>query len=157
VVVQDEECLLDIRTCDATFDTELALYDFSCPTTDNVAIACSDDDCGNGSHITATVKGPGLFRIRIGGKDGATGTGTLSISCLTAPPCPWDCAPDNGDGTFGNGVVNVDDLLQVINGFGGNDTRCDNAPDNGDGTFGNGVINIDDLLGVINNLGDCPL
>jgi len=73
-----------------------------------------------------------------------------------SPPCPWDCVPDNGDGTFGNGVVNIDDLLAVINGFGGAGGPCDNTPDNGDGTFGNGVINIDDLLGVINNFGGCP-
>jgi len=72
-------------------------------------------------------------------------------------PCPWDCAPDNGDGTFGNGVVNIDDVLGVINEFGlvGAST-CDNSPDNGDGTFGNGVVNIDDVLGVINNSGPCP-
>ncbi|MCA9295314.1 MAG: hypothetical protein KC983_02330, partial [Phycisphaerales bacterium] len=63
-----------------------------------------------------------------------------------ANPCPWDCAPDGG-----NGSVNIDDLLRVINEFGTASTACDNAPDNGDGTFGNGTINIDDLLGVINN------
>ncbi|MEM7228365.1 MAG: hypothetical protein AAF432_06055 [Planctomycetota bacterium] len=78
-------------------------------------------------------------------------------ACDDAPPCPWDCAPDNGDGTFGNQTVNIDDLLNVINAFGDPGGPCDNAPDNGDGTFGNGTINIDDLLGVINNFGDCPM
>jgi len=76
--------------------------------------------------------------------------------CAIATPCPWDCAPDNGDGTFGNGSVNIDDLFQVINNFGAAGGPCDNAPDNGDGTFGNGNINIDDLFGVINNFGACP-
>ena len=66
-------------------------------------------------------------------------------------PCPWDCSPPGG-----NGAVNIDDLLNVINAFGTSDPACDNAPDNGDGTFGNGTINIDDLLGVINNFGACP-
>jgi len=73
-----------------------------------------------------------------------------------ASPCSADCAPDNGDGTFGNGIVNVDDLLAVINAFGGPGGPCDSAPDNGNGTFGNGVVNIDDLLTVINAFGDCP-
>jgi len=73
-----------------------------------------------------------------------------------AEPCPWDCTPDNGDGNFGNGIVNIDDVLAIINAFGDPGGPCDNAPDNGDGTFGNGVINIDDILGVINNIGDCP-
>ncbi|MEM7229366.1 MAG: hypothetical protein AAF432_11195 [Planctomycetota bacterium] len=68
-----------------------------------------------------------------------------------AEPCPWDCAPSGG-----NGNVNIDDLLAVINAFGMTDSPCDNAPDNGDGTFGNNIINIDDLLGVINNFGACP-
>jgi hypothetical protein len=66
-------------------------------------------------------------------------------------PCPWDCAPDGG-----NGAVNLDDLLRVVNDFGTASTACDNAPDNGDGTFGNGAINLDDLLGVVNNFGPCP-
>lgn len=66
-------------------------------------------------------------------------------------PCPWDCAPSGG-----NGNVNIDDLLMVINGFGSSDSACDNSPDNGDGTYGNGTVNIDDLLGVINNFGSCP-
>ncbi|MEM7229900.1 MAG: hypothetical protein AAF432_13905 [Planctomycetota bacterium] len=73
-------------------------------------------------------------------------------------PCRGDCAPDNGDGTFGNGVINIDDLLKLINDFGTCPTTgcpCDSAPDNGDGTFGNGVINIDDLLYAINNFGVC--
>ncbi|MEM7229249.1 MAG: DNRLRE domain-containing protein [Planctomycetota bacterium] len=72
------------------------------------------------------------------------------------PPCPWDCTPDNGDGTFGNGVVNIDDLLEVINSFGAAGGPCDSAPDNGDGTFGNNIVNIDDLLAIINNFGACP-
>jgi len=72
-------------------------------------------------------------------------------ACDADEPCPWDCAPENG-----NGVVNIDDLLGTINGFGGGSGPCDNSPDNGDGTFGNGIVNIDDLLGVINNFGDCP-
>jgi hypothetical protein len=70
--------------------------------------------------------------------------------------CPSDVAPDNGDGTFGNGLTNIDDLLAIINNFGGTDPNYDPAPDNGDGTFGNGLTNIDDLLAVINGFGPCP-
>ncbi|MEM7228112.1 MAG: hypothetical protein AAF432_04775 [Planctomycetota bacterium] len=79
-----------------------------------------------------------------------------AIPVDTAPPCPTDCAPDNGDGTFGNGETNIDDLLAVINSFGDPGGPCDSAPDNGDGTFGNNTVNIDDLLNVINNFGQCP-
>jgi len=77
-------------------------------------------------------------------------------TAVCALPCPADCSPDNGDGTFGNGTVNIDDVLAIINDFGSNNERCDSAPDNGDGTFGNGIVNIDDLLTAINAFGDCP-
>ncbi|MEM7227703.1 MAG: hypothetical protein AAF432_02705 [Planctomycetota bacterium] len=70
--------------------------------------------------------------------------------------CPQDCAPDNGDGTYGNGVVNIDDLIAVINSFDELGGPCDGAPDNGDGTFGNNIVNIDDLIAVINEFGPCP-
>ncbi|MCA9296248.1 MAG: hypothetical protein KC983_07010, partial [Phycisphaerales bacterium] len=74
-----------------------------------------------------------------------------------APSCPWDCTPVNADGSVGNGVVNIDDLLQVINHFGDPGGPCDIAPLNPNGTVGNGIINIDDLLAVINNFGPCPV
>jgi len=54
----------------------------------------------------------------------------------------------------GNGFVNVDDLLAVINGWGGSGIA--------DIAFGssncgpNGVVNVDDLLLVINSWGACP-
>jgi len=70
--------------------------------------------------------------------------------------CFADCTPDNGDGTYGNGVVNIDDLFAVLNNFGGGAGPCDVAPDNGDGTAGNGIVNIDDLFAVLNSFGDCP-
>jgi len=90
-----------------------------------------------------------------GGHQGILPAGEIA---QMAPSCPWDCAPDNGDGTFGNGVVNIDDLLRVINEFGqSGGSSCDNSPDNGDGTVGNGVINIDDVLGIINNYGPCDV
>jgi hypothetical protein len=57
-------------------------------------------------------------------------------------PCPGD-----GDG---NGVVNIDDLLQVISTFG------DLCPDGCDSDHdGDGVITIDDLLIVISQFGPC--
>lgn len=59
------------------------------------------------------------------------------------PPCPAD--------VNGNSVVNVDDLLAVINGWGPNGGPADCAPPGG-----NGVINVDDLLTVINAWGSCP-
>jgi len=74
-----------------------------------------------------------------------------NIVIIEGDSCPTDCAP-----TGGNGIVNIDDLLAIVNAFGGSGPACDVAPDNGDGTFGNGIVNIDDLLAVVNAFGDCP-
>ena len=82
--------------------------------------------------------------------------GAFKITIAFDEPCPADCAPDNGDGTYGNAVVNIDDLLATVNAFGATGGPCDSAPDNGDGTFGNNQVNIDDLLTVINAFGACP-
>jgi hypothetical protein len=66
-------------------------------------------------------------------------------------PCPADITPPGG-----NGAVNVDDLLAVINNWG----NCPAPPTSCFGdiepTGGNGVINVDDLLGVVNAWGGCP-
>jgi hypothetical protein len=51
----------------------------------------------------------------------------------------------------GSGVVDIDDLLQVVNGWGRCGMGCCSADVAQAG--GNGVIDIDDLLGVINNWG----
>ncbi|MEM7228752.1 MAG: S8 family serine peptidase [Planctomycetota bacterium] len=145
--------IVNISLENEDFDGEIALYTFTCPSTPSTALECAN---GSGPMIS-TMLTPSLYRIRVSGNNGETGTGDLVLSFgVQTPPCPWDCAPDNGDGTFGNGTINIDDLLQTINAFGGAGGPCDNAPDNGDGTFGNNVINIDDILGVINNFGACP-
>ena len=72
--------------------------------------------------------------------------------------CPADCAPDNGDGTYGDGVVQIMDLISLINNFGplGGFGPCDMSPDNGDGTFGDGIVDINDLIVEINSFGLCP-
>ena len=73
--------------------------------------------------------------------------------CESPPnPCPADIAP-----TGGNGIVNVDDLLSVINGWGPCPAPPASCPaDIAPQPFGNGVVNVDDLLAVINGWGACP-
>ncbi|MCA9294894.1 MAG: M12 family metallopeptidase [Phycisphaerales bacterium] len=148
---------LDISVCDATFNAQLAVYGVSCPGGSGTALACSDDTCGVGPAVSLAVSSGQLYRIRVGSSDGSTGLATLSVNCsIDTEPCPADCAPDNGDGTYGNGDVNIDDIVAVINSFGDPGGPCDVSPDNGDGTYGNGSINIDDLVAVINGFGACP-
>jgi len=68
--------------------------------------------------------------------------------------CEGLCAADIAPQPNGNGVVNVDDLLMVINNWGPcapGSCAADIAP-----AGGNGVVNVDDLLAVINAWGPCP-
>ena len=82
----------------------------------------------------------GSFELRGGFWAGATD--------VPVETCPADIAPPDG-----NGVVNVDDLLLVINSWGG----CPGCPaDIAPPPSGNGTVNVDDLLQVINSWGLCP-
>jgi len=76
----------------------------------------------------------------------------LFPDCNAGGPCPADCSPINPDGSHGNGVVNIDDLVAVLNAFGpvSNNEACDATPPGG-----NGVINIDDLVAILNAFGPC--
>ncbi len=68
-----------------------------------------------------------------------------------ALPCPADITPSGG-----NGVVNIDDLVAILNAFG----PCPAPPAtcNADITplGGNGMVNIDDLVAILNAFGPCP-
>ncbi|MEE2906968.1 MAG: hypothetical protein VX527_03955, partial [Planctomycetota bacterium] len=54
-----------------------------------------------------------------------------------------DCLGDTND----DGVVNVDDILQVLANYGGSGSGGD--------VDGDGDIDVDDILAVINGWGDC--
>lgn len=69
----------------------------------------------------------------------------LVIDFESGPVCTPDIAPPGG-----NGVVDVDDLLLVINSWGPCECNADIAPEEP-----NGVVDVDDLLAVINGWGPC--
>lgn len=78
-----------ISLCGSTFDTKLAVYWINCPTNANQAIACNDDNgpaCG-GLQSSVDVVPPfgGTYLIRVGGYNGATGSGTIRIDHGNCP------------------------------------------------------------------------
>ena len=77
-----------------------------------------------------------------GWKDLVVGRCTSTWIWINVSPCPADNAPLGG-----NGTVDVDDLLNVINNWGGNIGPADITQ--------NGAIDVDDLLAVINAWGPC--
>jgi len=68
--------------------------------------------------------------------------------------CLADNTPVNADGSTGNGVVNIDDLVLVLSTFGQTPQPGD-PPLQGDVNF-DGFINLDDLLIILSNFGLCP-
>lgn len=86
-----------IDLCGSSYDTKLAVYNGgSCPSSAS-ADGCNDDACGPGqglqSQVVLPVVAGNSYLIRIGGYEGATGNGTLSISCSGGGP---SCQPDLG-------------------------------------------------------------
>jgi subtilisin-like proprotein convertase family protein len=82
---------LIVSTCGTLtdFDTRIAIYDGSgCPVTDANLLACNDDapGCPNyTSEALASVIAGRQYKIRVGGYNGATGTGELNLTCLGLP------------------------------------------------------------------------
>ncbi len=93
------------------------------------------------------------FRWGMGPTDGSVTYHGWNIDDLeiiglpTAAPCPADITPAGG-----NGTVNIDDLVAVLNAFG----PCPGCPADITPPGGNGVVNIDDLVAVLNAFGACP-
>ncbi len=83
-----------IDTCGSSFDTKIAVYGATCPSSGGTAIACNDDGaCAPGSSVSFSATQGSTYLIRIGSRTGATGSGTLTI---TAPTCgPQPPANDN--------------------------------------------------------------
>jgi hypothetical protein len=77
------------------------------------------------------------------------GAEILPLTLIGLLPTPPTCPPDIDK----NDIVNIDDLLFVINGWG----RCPPDPQCCPPDIDeNNVVNIDDLLFVINGWGPCP-
>ena len=144
------EGTLTIDTNGSNFDTVVSVHN-ECIEDGGITIACDDDSgIGTASLLTLSTEPGYLYHIRIAGYNGASGQFVLNLStaCPAPEPCPADIAPQPG----GNGEVNVDDLLMVINAWGFSVGPADIAPP----PSGNGAVNVDDLLMVINAWGACP-
>ncbi|MEI7657336.1 MAG: hypothetical protein WCK33_04655 [Phycisphaerae bacterium] len=83
-----------ISTCGSAFDTKLAVY-ASCPTASGQALTCNDNATGcaaSGSTVSFAGTPGATYLIRIGGHNGATGAGTLTISVPSCGPTNETCA-----------------------------------------------------------------
>ncbi len=112
---------VNMNMCDGTttYDSALALWDGSgCPTS---LITCNDDSCGLQSGLIASVVAGNAYMVQVGGYNGATGTGNLTIT--TQPPGGGndDCA--NATAISGPGIYNFDNSAATMDGA--PDILCD--------------------------------
>lgn len=131
-----------ISTCDTDFNARLAVYFISCPQSADEAVACNDGACGNGdgAEVTVDVTAGFTYWVRIGGVNGATGTGTLNVAC-PGPACPADLAG-------GDSVVDVFDLFELLNNWGTAGPGADLAAPTSS-------VDVFDLFVLLNAWGPC--
>ncbi len=89
----DVNCPVTVSVCGSSFNTMLGVYDGSngCPFNQS-AFVCNDDFCGTQSQLTFTPVLGNTYLIRVAGKGGARGTGTLSVSASdTEDPVILNC------------------------------------------------------------------
>jgi hypothetical protein len=67
-----------IDTCGASFDTVLQVFTGNCGGS-LVSIGCNDDACGTASSLTLSVTPWVIYRVRVGGYNGATGSFPLHV------------------------------------------------------------------------------
>lgn len=100
----------------------------------------------------------GRLRVLARDADGRTGFHNHALDFIINGPraCPVDCFPDNGNGQFGDGTVDMNDLLALashwLEGFGPYDV----APHLGNQVYGDATVDIRDAIAVVNGFGACP-
>ncbi len=83
---------VDVSLCGSAYDTKLGVYQ-GCPTGTGQVIECDDDGCPSTTRSLLTFPATAgiQYLIRVGGYNGATGTGTLTINCTgVGGSCPGD-------------------------------------------------------------------
>ncbi|MCH8251454.1 MAG: hypothetical protein IID36_03270 [Planctomycetes bacterium] len=108
--------VMTTSTCDqADYDTRLAIYELcECPVSNDLLVGCNDDGEGCAdfsSFMEANVVEGTCYKLRVGGwapegGAGATGSGTLSISCVNPFPI---CDDAEGECTEANGTPGCND------------------------------------------------
>jgi hypothetical protein len=157
---------ITVSTCGLiNFDSDIVVYVGECNDDDDgngeelIQIACNgdgyDEDGYYCDEYSSVVEFSGssneTYFIRVGGSDAKTGFGRGQIfisgdDCEPDVPCVGDA---NGDG-----MVNIDDLLGLIDCWGGTPLTTDCTAYDIDG---DGVVNVIDMLLIISNWDMCNL
>ncbi|MGE3165413.1 MAG: hypothetical protein AB7O52_10950 [Planctomycetota bacterium] len=106
-------------TCGSAFDTRLAVYSSTaCPASGQ--IACNDDSCGLQSEVHFPVTAGTTYLVQVAGFNGATGSGTLIITCNLTPSNDG-CA---NAAPIADGVTDFDTTFATTDGLGIDPMTC---------------------------------
>ncbi len=121
-----------IGLCDANYDTRLAVYDDAgCTNLDARLLVCNDDACGTGglaSQVRIASRIGRNYTIRVGGFNGATGSGNMTIVY-----CPADFDA--------NGIVEVPDIFAFLSAWFAQDPRAN--------VDGNAAVEVPDIFAFL--------
>jgi len=100
-----------VSLCGSSYDTKLAIYGTNCPAGPGAVIVCNDDFCPIQSEVSFAASGGQQYLIRIGGFEGAQGTGNMTIEPPCGPPGPendlCDDALATSDGAVPFSTINA--------------------------------------------------
>jgi hypothetical protein len=125
-----------VDTCGSLYDTKLGVYT-SCPAGSGSVLACNDDSCGLQSRVSFAAISGHSYLIRVGGYNGASGTGDITISCTG---CYANC-----DNSTTPPILNVQDFSCFLNRYSANDPWA-----NCDGSTTAPVLNVNDFTCFLN-------
>jgi hypothetical protein len=132
-----------VWTTKAEFRPRLWIVDGTSGCPGNVLATNAAFECDELTLTTLVPPGTYWLVIAPAGFTDTAACGANYVATLNpAPLCPGDIAPAGGDGS-----VDVDDLLEVINNWGETGGPADITQ--------NGVVDVDDLLVIINQWGPC--
>ncbi len=122
--------------CASNFNTKVAIYGANCPSASGQTIACNDDACANRSKVIFPVIQGQQYLIRVGGFEGETGQGVLTMTCAGTVFCYPNCDGSSGPGSVP--TLNVNDFICFQTKFALRDpyADCDN----------NGTYNVNDYI-----------
>jgi hypothetical protein len=126
-----------VSLCGSSYNSKLAVYEgAACPTSVGSAMDCDDDACapsGPSSLSWEAIAGA-LYKVRVGGFQSATGSGTINVTCVPAG-CYANC-----DGSTSAPVLNVADFTCFLQRYAGGEPYA-----NCDGSTVEPVLNVADF------------
>lgn len=96
-----------VSLCGSGYDTKLAVYDgCGCPVA--APLACNDDFCTTQSELSFSSQAGASYMFRIGGYQGATGSGTITVSSEPPNACAEAADVFNGTTSFSTAGATTD-------------------------------------------------